>query len=146
MTFYQRHSPLPTFNCRILTPTVKKWSLLHVSLTDGARLSHLAVTLPITLCAPSLDLYQPWVLGELQRAYKQKAFIRGWGGYNDTENWALSIQKNLKLRKIPNGTVLSGCTVPTQVNTRLVRRVWSSVTGYGELCMCFQPVRIGEIF
>ena len=45
----------------------------------------------------------------------------GVGGYNQSENWALSIQQNLKLRKIPNGTVLSGCTVPTQVNTRLVR-------------------------
>ena len=25
-------------------------------------------------------------------------------------------------------------------------QIWSSVTGYGELCVCFSPIRIGEIF
>ena len=31
------------------------------------------------------------------------------------------------------------------LNTKFFQ-IWSSVTGYGELCMCFQPIRIGEIF
>ena len=25
-------------------------------------------------------------------------------------------------------------------------QIWSSETGYGEFCVCFQPIRIGEIF
>ena len=25
-------------------------------------------------------------------------------------------------------------------------QIWSSVTGYGELNVCFEPVRVGEIF
>ena len=28
----------------------------------------------------------------------------------------------------------------------LTVQIWSSVTGYGELGVCFQPIRIGEIF
>ena len=37
---------------------------------------------------------------------------------------------------------------PPQVfsaNTKFFQ-IWSPVTGYGELCVCFQPIRIGEIF
>ena len=30
-------------------------------------------------------------------------------------------------------------------NTKFFQ-IWSSATGYGELCVCFQPVRIGGIF
>ena len=35
--------------------------------------------------------------------------------------------------------------VISSLNTILFQ-IWSSVTGYGELCVCFQPIRIGEIF
>ena len=35
--------------------------------------------------------------------------------------------------------------VISSLNTKFFQ-IWSSVTGYGELCMCFQPIRIGEIF
>ena len=30
-------------------------------------------------------------------------------------------------------------------NTKFFQ-MWSSATGYGELCVCFEPIRIGEIF
>ena len=31
------------------------------------------------------------------------------------------------------------------LNTKFFQ-IWSSVSGYGELCVCFQPIRVGEIF
>ena len=35
--------------------------------------------------------------------------------------------------------------VISSLNTKFFQ-IWSSVTGYGESCVCFQPIRIGEIF
>ena len=42
---------------------------------------------------------------------------------------------------------VEGCIfdVISSVNTKFFE-IWSSVTGYGELCVCFQPIRIGEVF
>ena len=37
------------------------------------------------------------------------------------------------------------CDVISSLNTKFLQ-IWSSVTGYGELCAFLQPIRIGEIF
>ena len=42
---------------------------------------------------------------------------------------------------------VAGCIfdVSSSLNTKFFQ-IWSSLTGYSELCMCFQQIRIGEIF
>ena len=35
--------------------------------------------------------------------------------------------------------------VISSLNTKFFQ-IWSSATGYGELCVCFLPIRIGEMF
>ena len=43
--------------------------------------------------------------------------------------------------------LVAGCIfgVISSLNTNFFQ-IWSSLIGYGELCVCFQPFRIGEIF
>ena len=58
------------------------------------------------------------------------------------------MQARMKNQHNPNfqcSEIVNESVVISSLNTKFFQ-IWSSVTGYGELNVCFQPIRIGEIF
>ena len=79
----------------------------------------------------------------------RRSDMGGGGGHPDPEIWGVgAVIETLRKRGGANlKEPLEGCIfdVISSLNTKFFQ-IWSSVTGYGELCVCFYPIRIGEIF